>query len=184
MRLSDEEIGKLEPVKDGYTYYQDYGRAIADAQLAKCKEHYASLTDEKVRKEVGKLICHNCPIQYRCVGSTDKLCYDYPQTIDHILSLFPKYQLGDNEELTDWETQDEIYQGIAKPVYDIIGNHIPCGGKVKDGIIILHIDHHKLSFEIQTQLRELGYRKIPGLKENEEFAVVKKVLKQEVNQDD
>ncbi len=52
---------------------------------------------------------------------------------------------------------EEEYQGIAKPVYDILSNHIVAGGKAIDGKIILSADHHALSFEIQKELRELGY---------------------------
>ena len=52
---------------------------------------------------------------------------------------------------------EEEYQGIAKPVYDILSSHIVAGGKAIDGKIILSADHHALSFEIQKRLRELGY---------------------------
>jgi len=52
---------------------------------------------------------------------------------------------------------DEKYQGIAKPIYDIIGNHIAPGGKATEGTIVLKADHHALAFEIQTELRKLGY---------------------------
>ena len=60
-------------------------------------------------------------------------------------------------ELSD---KNEEYQGIAKPVYDIIGNHIISGGKAVDGLLVLNVDHHTLAFEIQNKLRKLGYKKV------------------------
>lgn len=61
--------------------------------------------------------------------------------------------------LREWEIQDEAYQGIAKPVYDILGKHMGFGATAKPNRMIIDTDHHSTSFEIQRKLRELGYRK-------------------------
>jgi len=55
-RLSEEQIKALEPVKDGDPYYQEYGKAIADAQYNLIVEKLKSLTPEKVREEVARAI--------------------------------------------------------------------------------------------------------------------------------
>jgi len=65
-----------------------------------------------------------------------------------------------------WKEQDEEYQGIAKPVYDILGRHMGFGAKAEPNRMIIDADHHAISFEIQKTLRKLGYRKQPkGVKE-------------------
>lgn len=55
---------------------------------------------------------------------------------------------------------EEEYQGIAKPVYDILSNHMGFGAKAKPNRMILNADHHAISFEIQKRLRELGYHQV------------------------
>jgi len=61
-----------------------------------------------------------------------------------------------------WQERDGEYRGIAKPVYDILGKYMGFGAKATPNKMIIDVDHHTISFEIQEKLRELGYRKIEG----------------------
>ena len=54
---------------------------------------------------------------------------------------------------------EERYQGIAKPVYDILLRHMVPGSRAVLGKIDLEAEHHTLSFEIQRKLRKLGYHR-------------------------
>lgn len=63
------------------------------------------------------------------------------------------------ETQEDWEARDEEYQGIAKPVYDILASHMGFGAKAIPSRMVIDADHHGISFEIQKKLRELGYHR-------------------------
>jgi len=75
---------------------------------------------------------------------------------------YPGWELSEDLFLSSgislWkhEKPKEEYQDIAKPVYDLLLNHvIPPKGKTT----LLNTDLHSVSFEIQNELRKLGYHK-------------------------